>query len=960
MSTFQNKTDKLLQVLQLFLQPDFTISTTTYLDLLLTHLTKEIKKGNQEVSQILQTWLVTAFNTWNDKFKPCQSLITFTIKLIATLSESESIFFHLHQNEILHKASELLEFKKQTLPASIKMAFTEMCVKLVEHPTGRRWIVHTEAWKIILSCAQANCTMYVNKESQKFLSILLIKESYNQALCQEIILAITQPLVEMTHNPQESNSQFTLNKQMLSDQHNLLLSTLELLYAILEYAVFIDLENPIPDMFEDFIGLDNRIKILFEVTISTPFVKILEKLAVLCAYSNLRKSIKSDSEPGSLDEKKFEGFCSTLCYVSNLLMSKKFILDLALTKKQGMIFWHKLNKLKKVAAPHPYKFEIQALTLLILPLCVTVKPKHMKEHCLFEDYIDKLFTLTCQPIQRIAYTMRDILFKNDFPMEYICKSVVEYLLEIVEILDRDAAVICFQTMCYSLKNFVAESTINIKGDKRDDADETATSPKNSYLKKKMEIKYFLDGDPINDKPLLLAALLEGMNVFTEKFKLKWQECVETICVLSIAQDILNHPGVNAKICILALKTCKLAIANFMPPNLVLLSEFDEQTNEIGATLFKRIHDTNWEVQDSVFEVLITVTDLCENKYPPYQKMLLENQFFQVAAELARAENESYVRASALKFISAAVKINALWEKQLCQLNLTDLAMKIVYKENEAVVRREAVVLINKLYKYRSWQKPVISAMIQAMTAAAVLDLDWEVKINALEFWRHFIKSHLTDQGMLDGQFPSVTFSKEHKKIVSLDECKIKQRLNKVLDELARQRCLGVLLVSLKDESDLEVAKTSANIIADLRKILLCYKINEPTPEPPSPKDSATIDTNYIKRPSLDSSSNKDKSHNVFHVIDEIVDASDEKLLASIYRESMRMDGDETDRTKKDNFEFVGKVQSQEFLREILSFDLDGYIKQRTEWLQNYTTCFDSVMDDILMIVKGDVNMMDCY
>jgi hypothetical protein len=60
-------------------------------------------------------------------------------------------------------------------------------------------------------------------------------------------------------------------------------------------------------------------------------------------------------------------------------------------------------------------------------------------------------------------------------------------------------------------------------------------------------RHFLDGDPINDKRMLLAALLNGLNVFTEKFKLKWQECVETICVLSIAQDILNHPGVDSKV-----------------------------------------------------------------------------------------------------------------------------------------------------------------------------------------------------------------------------------------------------------------------------------------------------------------------------------------------------------------------------------------------------------------------------
>lgn len=151
----------------------------------------------------------------------------------------------------------------------------------------------------------------------------------------------------------------------MSDQHKLLLSTLELLYAILEYTVFIDLKNPVPDMFEDFIGLDNRIKLLFGVTISTPFVKILEKLATLCAFSNLRKSVISAD---TIDEKIFEGFCSTLCYVSSMLMSKKLIGDIVLTKKQGIIFWHKLNKLKKVEAPHPYKFEIQALTLMVCTL----------------------------------------------------------------------------------------------------------------------------------------------------------------------------------------------------------------------------------------------------------------------------------------------------------------------------------------------------------------------------------------------------------------------------------------------------------------------------------------------------------------------------------------------------------------------------------------------------------------
>lgn len=88
-----------------------------------------------------------------------------------------------------------------------------------------------------------------------------------------------------------------------------------------------------------------------------------------------------------------------------------------------------------------------------------------------------------------------------------------------------------------------------------------------------------------------------------------------------------------------------------------------------------------------------------------------------------------------------------------------------------------------------FRKDIIDSMTRAMSTTAVFDLHWEVKISALEYWRHFIKSHLSDQGVLDGHFPNVTFSKEHRKIVSLNEFEIKRRLNKALDELARQNCL---------------------------------------------------------------------------------------------------------------------------------------------------------------------------
>ena len=58
------------------------------------------------------------------------------------------------------------------------------------------------------------------------------------------------------------------------------------------------------------------------------------------------------------------------------------------------------------------------------------------KHYLFEEFIDKMFEVTCIPVQRIAYSMRDVLLKNDLPLESICKAAVDNLLDILDVMDR--------------------------------------------------------------------------------------------------------------------------------------------------------------------------------------------------------------------------------------------------------------------------------------------------------------------------------------------------------------------------------------------------------------------------------------------------------------------------------------------------------------------------------------------
>ncbi|XP_053988394.1 uncharacterized protein LOC128881403 isoform X1 [Hylaeus volcanicus] len=952
MTSLKNS-ERLSEVLELFLLPNYNIASTTYLDLLLTHISQNIKEctsDDYEHCVLLQKWVLRALNIWNSDCKPPQSISVFTLKLVGIISRNELRFHYWRCQDVYNRLCNVFKLHDDDLPASIKMAYTTMLSDLIKHRSGRQWIIDSDVWKDIVKYAHWNHTMYVTRESQTFLWLLLLQEQQNINFCKEVILTIAAPLMSSTFKSQVCNG---LEDNYL-EQNALLCTTLDLLTSIVENTLFANIDNMIPELCQEVINLDIRIKALFEACISTKFLPYVHKLLMLSLLVPIKRAIREGQE--TVDLEVTQKFLCDLCYVSMMLLSKNYIIEIVKTNKLLLIYWKKLQSLRKFDLPHEHKFEHQAISIMVIPLAVCVRRSYIN-HDLFDMFLTKMIDVTSTAVQRLAYNIRDSIYKNDLPLAEICKVCIDMLLEITDIMDRDVAVITFQTLCHVLKNYVPNicqkgntgGTNNVANIENGPKKFTFVSP--------------LEGDPIVDHPTLLASLLNGLAVMTEKFKLKWQECVETICLLSLAQEILNHPGIIPVVCVKALKVCKLAIQNFMPPNLVLLVEADSNMNDIGPTLFKRLHDINWEVRDSVLEVLNTIATISEDKYPAFQEFLLTNRFLEIALEIAKTDSESYVRASALAFISTTIRINRLWEEKLSQLNLPDIAINLLNNESEAIVRKEAVILIKELYVHCKWQRDVIDSMSRAMSAAAISDLHWEVKTSALEYWKQFIKSHLSDQGVLDGHFPKVTFSKEHRKIVSLNETEIKRRLNKALDELAKQNCLGVLLVTLEDDSDFEVCRTSAGILNKLKSFLLKYKLDEPVPELPLPKDSATLDTSYIKYEqsnNIESSNSEKVFSNSSNVIEEIVDANDANLLASIYKNSLKMNGEVQNTTEK-TFEFISCVTRQTFLQRIFDSDIDGIIEEKSRWLTTYTTSFESILDDILTMHKqGDVNSMDCY
>lgn len=61
----------------------------------------------------------------------------------------------------------------------------------------------------------------------------------------------------------------------------------------------------------------------------------------------------------------------------------------------------------------------------------------------------------------------------------------------------------------------------------------------------------------------------------------------------------------------SLKLIQTSIEHFLTPNLALLMDKMEGSGmeDLGPTIYKRLHDNSWEVRDSVLELLNSIVEI---------------------------------------------------------------------------------------------------------------------------------------------------------------------------------------------------------------------------------------------------------------------------------------------------------------------------------------------------------------
>eukprot|EP00079_Xenopus_tropicalis_P008827 XP_002932270.2 PREDICTED: BRCA1-associated ATM activator 1 [Xenopus tropicalis] len=170
--------------------------------------------------------------------------------------------------------------------------------------------------------------------------------------------------------------------------------------------------------------------------------------------------------------------------------------------------------------------------------------------------------------------------------------------------------------------------------------------------------------------------------------------------------------------------------------------------DVFPVLKKRMCSPSWEIRDSTLEFLALLIDSVNEK-GLFQKVFRTSGVSQLVLELLK-DPESYVRASAVSCLGKIVAITLLYptlcEENWLPINTEDIAshlLDILSQDTESFPRRAAVKVFTDWLKQGHMQhfkdpKQMLSKILEVTCN----DLDWEVKVNALDLADVFLDQTL--------------------------------------------------------------------------------------------------------------------------------------------------------------------------------------------------------------------------
>ncbi|XP_041978711.1 uncharacterized protein LOC121732799 [Aricia agestis] len=888
---------------------------------------------------IIPTLLV---DKWKNIDTYHKTVKVFLVRLLGLFVESEVSYARIFTTIGNDIAKDMKQINSPAIDNSLRVAYMEVALSLMNHNSGALWVIQNEIWKEILQMSYKKKTVFVVRQTNKFVSLFVwrLNDSGSLSQLKEVVSALLKPILGI---------EWLKVSTISTEEEDELCKTIEPMLHLL-LSVMSDKEHIIQS--------NHVIEYFLENNVLTHFYLVLDRLRheettlILCkllfwmtiAKMFHAKPLNSTVQYGREDLIEISvGFFNTL----NFFISRRdtnIIFDYSIACN---LIWASVWPNNKVASWEQGDRKIQVHTQLLVICLVPCLTYAMYDKTLrpdFEDKINdgitKIVEGACEHTARTSYCLRDLILQLD--IQTLTLQSVKRLTCLKQHLNDDQANSLFKVLFYVFKKFdpLNESGELIPQDFSDD----------------------------QEKVLIMYHVIDTMLALVTNYNIVWHESFEVLCLYGAVYDTLKRPNLSAKFVVTALNVISVTIKKFLPPNLSLLQESSPGSpmNDLGALIYLKMSDFHWEVRDSALELLLVCTELSYIKFPPFQRQILSNNLINLAMTIALNDHETYVRVSALKCLAAASRVASYWDQLKTEYpNVQELLLAILSNSEEGMVRKEACNVLCEIYQNVKLSPNFKVTLYDRMVASALSEFHWEVQLNALKFWKVVIQCFLKDQGMLDGTFPPVTFSKETRKIVTLNEKEIQKRLTRMLEELACIGCLTVLVKLLHDEyTEVDIMDAALSISTDILNIL--DKYNVPSCLKPNENEPKTVEDlmKHVKIDLISNDSMADEPQNLSksdNVIESILDSNDINLLSHIYERQMKLQGDESSYTHRNQTRFLKFASPYLYVTYMKSKDFKEIIEQKKNWNDGIKS-LSSLLDDVLGIyeVNDEVNALDCY
>uniref|UniRef100_A0A1A9ZPU6 Uncharacterized protein n=1 Tax=Glossina pallidipes TaxID=7398 RepID=A0A1A9ZPU6_GLOPL len=889
-------------------------------------------------------------------------VIAFMLNICSIMLQNEWLIITMREKRITDRLLALLAVHNERFTPSIKLGYIRILTSISRISLGFAYIRLQKAWLYLIKLCNCDHTLYVVRDARKLLCELLYKFSV-KAKDENVVLEMLDEIIKPLHDNvyQEGSDRIMINVDDLETQHKVS-STLDLLSYIFEQTLEMEEKTNLARLCQRHHNIELAVWKLVEMTQDPGF---LQKILHTVTSYNFAMLVQDQWQPGRgcIESEKFSRFGVNFLNGMKFCISRQKLLNFVKLVELNHKLWKKLASRAptEIQIEHErVRFENLLITFYLMPLLFILRKRLFYDAELFEDYLIRLFKVNCEHTLRICYAFRDLIYTSgesslSMVADMAYKSI-HGILCMENMLEREQAVLVFQAMIYALKEFVDNSQALRSGEM------------GVCLKLWLSTEY---GIAI---PHVLYATLIGLQTLIKRYRINWNESIDTTCIVNIVASVLENPNLTDNIAVQALKLIQLSIEYFLSPNMALLLDNLQGSGLLclGPIIVKRLHDLSWEVRDSALELTTSIADISRCKFPAFQQFLHDFKLCSIVSDMLRNDSETYVRASALKCLSKMVAINVIWENNLNGHELIDYLFFILSNESEGLVRKESVKVLTVLYEHHKIPSKYLNSLYSVISYCILSDLDWEVKVEALHFWELEFQEQFTNQGMIDGTFPTVTFSKDNKKIVNLTEKEINLRIMKVFQELSQRGCLGVILKCLKEEYEKEVLKAVVGMVHRLFQQLKNYDyesiiddMDKNGHQNSNEYKSAVVDES-IPPVTLDTETSVLNNQESEEVIEAILFSQDINLLAASYEKQLQLNNgnipnlprSSIDEQLYKNYTNIGPKQ---FIDSIKQMDLNQMIKSHQNWFTEMES-FSSLLDDILVVIRqeNEAIFADCY